>query len=395
MRYFLYLSLDQFYVRQHEAGLATVVHREGAVLDCCELARARGVRPGTPTSEAKAILREDARNIEYRLEQYTQARDRWLDICTLYSSSIEHESPATAWVDLSAHPEPVDISGRLISEVWMHTSCPISAGMASSKWVSVLAARPCDPSAMSLGIADIEPVESPESFLAPLPTMRLAPIPIQHRERLVLLGYRRVGDVRRAPLRALTEQFGQDGLLIHEAVCGRLRDHLQPNYPGDSLARRQRFEGGVSNQIALEDGVCQIASRLAEDLQARDQHAVEIHLIFELESGKTADIRRKLPKPIQDERALRSCLQYLLGQIKLDEPVIAVRANAPHLRKTPAIQRNLEPRLNPRERTKAITLAQRKIHSVFGAESILRASDVKPPRRKRLLRAWQHATGWR
>ena len=387
MYLFAYLNLDQFYIKSHGTERAVVVHRDGLVLDCNGRARSRGVRPGTSLPEAKATLRGEADFVRYVEEEYIEARDSWLDTCLLFSNGIEHESPASAWVDLSAHPDPGDTAARMASELWMRHGCPVSLGVAPAKWVAKIAARRYDPE-----ITDVALVRDALSYLTPLPTALLTPVPLAHRERLVFLGYRRIGDVRRAPLSALTEQFGNDGLLVHEAAHGRLCDRVRPNYPLDCVYESRRFEGGVTDRQALEQALRSISTKLADGLQSRDRSATEIQLLFELESGRTLKHVRKLSRPTQSTRSVQAALHYMLSQTEFDERVVAVRAIAPQLKRSDARQLSIEHRTSDSE---TMDRAIRSLHAVFGEGSLQRASDVEAPRREKLLRAWKHATGWR
>ncbi|MCH7476763.1 MAG: hypothetical protein IIA14_01530 [SAR324 cluster bacterium] len=387
MYLFAYLNLDQFYIRGRGTEQAVVVHQDREVLDCNGRARARGVRPGSSLAEAKATLRGEAEFVRYVEGEYIEARDRWLDTCLLFSNGVEHESPASAWIDLSAHPDPGDTAARMASELWTRHGCPVSLGLAPAKWIAKIATQKCDPET-----TDVALVRDTLSYLTPLPTALLTPVPRAHRERLVFLGYRRIGDVRRAPLSALVEQFGNDGLLVHEAVHGRLCDRVRPNYPLDSVYESRRFEDGAADRLALEQALRSISAKLADDLQSRDRSATEFHLLFELESGRTLKRVRKLPRPTQGTRSVQAALHYMLSQTEFDERVVAVRATAPQLKRSGAHQLSIEHKTSEIE---SMNRAVRNLHAVFGAGSLQRASDVEPPRREKLLRAWKHATGWR
>ena len=211
-------------------------------------------------------------------------------------------------------------------------------------------------------------------------------------ERLVFLGYRRIGDVRRAPLSALVEQFGNDGLLVHEAAHGRFCDRVRTNYPLDSVYESRRFEDGANDRLVLEQALRSISAKLADDLQSRDRSATEFQLLFELESGRTLKRTRKLAHPTQSTRSVQAALHYMFSQTEFDERVVAVRATAPHLKRSGARQLSIEQSVSDSE---AMDRAVHSLHAVYGEGSLQRASEVEAPRREKLLRAWKHATGWR
>lgn len=390
MYYFLYVGLDQFYVSRFKPPQITVVHEGGRVLDSCEGARARSVRPGLSLSEAKSILRDQAKFVPYSEEQHLSDRDVWLDVCLNYSSLIEAESPASAWIDLSLHPDPFDVACRLVQDLCA-ANYKVSAALSPSKWVSKTAARPCNRSAVQLGIPDVPFIASLSEFLEPLPTRLAAPIAREHRERLVFLGYRKVGDVRDAPLSALIKQFGKDAFLINEVVHGRFTDRISPNYPKQVVECYRAFSECVENRFDLETAGTEIAAKLSESLQRQDRLAGSIELYIELEDGSVCKTGRKLPRPTD---SLERSVLYLLGQQDLDQPVASVRAVVPDVRTSSSVQRSMDTS-DRSEQSRATRATVNKIHAMFGKRAITRASDIRPSRRELLLRAWKHATGWR
>ena len=120
MHCILYLGLVGFYTKVVEGAtpsLPTVVHHDGKVIDSCEAAQALGVSVGGALSEAKAVLRETGRMIAYHEEDYTGARDAWLDVCLSYSDGLEFGMPHEAYIDLSGHPDPGDVARVLIGQL--------------------------------------------------------------------------------------------------------------------------------------------------------------------------------------------------------------------------------------------------------------------------------------
>ncbi len=389
MYYLLFVGLDGFYAARFEQPPAVVVHYAEAVLDCCGAARARRVLPGTPLSEAKAILRGDARYVEFREQDYREERDRWLEACLLYSSRIEHETPASAWIDLSRHPDPVDIAQRLVSDLWHLGGWPVRAALAPSKWIAKVGATWCDPSALSLGIADLNVVEDASAFLAPLPTRMLAPVPHEHRTRLDLLGYRRIGDVQRAALHLLQGQFGKGALLVHLASTGRLDDPVRPNFPREVIECAKRFDGPCSDRLAITDVVTEIADELTERLRQIDRLAGATETVFELESGSMLRHVRRLPKPSD---LLRLSLRFQVDSVRLHEPLQGLRVTIPDLRCVSSRQRTIDGRGDAEVDAAA---SVRELQAMYGDESVKKGSLIELPRRRRVLRAWRDANGQR
>ena len=388
MYYLLYVALDRFYAGECERPV--VVHRAGMVVDSSPAARARRVQPGTLLSEAKAILRSDAQYVELREADYRERRDRWLQECLLYSGRIQHESPASAWVDLGAHPRPWEVAARLLADVWRKTALPVASALAPSRWVAKLAAQPCDATAMEVGIADFPLVEDARSFLSPLPTRCLTPVAPDVRERLEFLGYRKVGDVQRAPLPLLIRQFGKEGVLVTECAHGRYRDAFVRNFPCDSVERTQRFHGCCSDLFVLQAAMDEIAQELCQELRERDALAGATEVVIETESGRVLRRVRRLPKPSD---SLAVSLRWQLSQVRLTEPVASLRVGVPDVRSVPVLQRSLDS--SRADALRSALCSVRAVRAMYGDAAVQRASEVDLPRREQVMRAWRNATGWR
>lgn len=379
------------YARRHATSPATVVHSRGLVLDCCDAATNRGVRTGAPLSEAKAILRSGARYVEYREADYTEDRDRWLGACLLYSSRIEHETPASAWIDLSQHPSPGDVAARLLSDLWHQEGLPIAAAVAPAKWLAKVAARLCDPSALFIGVSDAPMIECPASYLAALPTRSLTPVAREHRQRLEFLGYRRIGDVQNVPLHLLSSQFGGDAVLIHQAAHGRLGDPVVPNFPRRTIERYRAFEGCVHDRQTLVLAMREVALEVAAALSSCDSLALATETVLGLESGSFVRHVRRLPRP---STALTASLLHQLERTEFKEPVASLRVAVPELCGVASRQATLEG-ADRAQQEKAAGASAGGLRAAFGDATVRKASQIELPRRRRVLRAWSDATGWR
>ncbi|MCX7798939.1 MAG: hypothetical protein N2109_01190, partial [Fimbriimonadales bacterium] len=87
-------------------------------------------------------------------------------------------------------------------------------------------------------------------------------VPREHRERLVLLGYRCVGQVAHLPLERLQEAFGADGLRMHRAARGGLQEPVRPLYPPRRALARFRFESPVDQAEMVDIGLTRLARQL-------------------------------------------------------------------------------------------------------------------------------------
>lgn len=372
-----------------------MVHHAGRVLEADATAQSRQVRPGTLLSEAKAVLQGQGRFVEYREEAFQEARDVWLDVCLEFSGAVEPGLAGEAWVDLSPHPDPVGTAHELAARLIESTGLTVQAGLAPAKWVARLAAGVCDPRAVRIGAPVIEPVQDAGAWLAPLPTGLLEPVDPAHREKLVFLGYRRIGQVATAPTVGLREQFGEAAFTIRRAAEGSHPDPVRASYPVESIFERIQFGHPLENRLALEAGLDELALRLAARLCASDRVAGALQLSLEFEDGPPAVARRALAKPWQAASPLRTALGVMLTGLKQDCPPVAAQALAHDLRRADLRQAALVAMPDPCGAQSCAEAAAKRLGAAYGVDTVVRASGLTVPRRVEVLREWRRATGWR
>ena len=399
MQSILYLALRGFYVTVlHSAETelrekALVVHDNGHVIDSCELAQEKNVHPGTSLSEAKSILREGGSYFAVEPDRYLNAQRDWLNKCLDYSHVIEPESHSSAWIDLNGHPDPLDVATTLFQQL-VANGYRLSAGMATSKWVAKLSAQKIDTDAARLGIPQIDPIINPKQYLAALPTQLLYPVSIQARDRLVFLGYRRIGKVLQAPLSALKDQFGKETQLILQAAVGGPFEDVRAEYPPRSLSSQMQFESRVESKLELESACERMAVQLASQLCQLDRLAGHLTMNVDFEDGAVKTFAKTLVKPIQEATPFRALLKAALDQICVESPVVGIRVLLSNLKNADRHQRSLDHRMSRRDTETLLMPVRSRLKSSFGTDSLQLASEMQVPRRIRLLRFWKHATGW-
>ena len=394
MHYILYLAIEGFYVGcvGTEPGRPTLVHRDGVVLDACPQARERGVVPGTALGEAKAVLRDDGRCIPFVPETYTPHRDRWLDVCLGFSDRIEPGLPHEAYIDLTGHPRPERVADDLLVALAPRA---LVAGLAPGKWIARADARSIDLRASALGVPQCEAVTDVVAYLSRIPTTMLLPLDTAVRERLCFLGYRWARDVARAGTSELRSQFGTDAFLVHETAHGRVLDQVEPSYPERSLLVSLSFGGPLDDSVRLDHGLTSLAQRCAATLCDTDQTAQGLVVRFESEEGANTVSRRAIAKPVQTATALTAALRALWTSSRCTFPPVSATVHMTGLRPAPRRQRSFTGSESVYERKETCERVVRTLTAAYGDGTLVRAADLEPARRVRLLRVWKHATGWR
>lgn len=377
----VWVELERFYVEASQEP--AIVVRDGVVLDANEVARKRGVRLGVTLRQVRSYLPE-CKVKPWEREPYERRQRAWLDLCTEFTGVIEPADQHAAWLDLSQHPNPVDVAERLIRTLAQKTRLRVGYGAAPSKWLACLAARHDD-----CGLA----LRDPAAFLARLPVGELLPVAPEHRERLLFLGYYRIGDVAALPLRTLQEQFGEAALTIRSAAAGRLTQLPNALYPPDSIADGFVFDGAVDSSQAVDDACRTLAARIGERLQAKCVQTAKLRLKLERDDGRTERLARTFAKPMRCPRSVLSALRLLIAPA-LTAPVAALHAWLPDLERTRLTQPTFLNAAIDREQAKSAA-AVHELRTVFGDGSVKLGSELALPRRVRVLREWKHATGWR
>ncbi len=383
MGYLLWVELEGFYVDHHGViDKPLVVSRDKLVLDANPLAKRRGIRLGMEVRQAKAVV-NDCLVQEWEEECYLPRRKMWLDVCTDFTGIIEPLDQHIATLDLSGHPCPLDVTEKLVRELVSRTQLMVHYGAAPSVWIAKLAADHED-----LGQA----IESPAGFLSALPVKDLLPASEETRNRLSFLGYRTIGQVADIPLPVLQGQFGEEALTILSAAQGRHQQPVHPLYPLGSVHECLIFEGDVELQEAIDDALRLIADRIGNRLTHRSLQSSQLEIKLEMEQRIVAKSRR-FTKPIHNSLSALIAMRLLI-QDAIDAPVSSIRATLTDLEKTRHRQQELEGFTFLSKRPEASS-AVSYVRTVFGENSIKLASQIQLPRRMRVLKEWQNATGWR
>ena len=391
------VRLDGFYVRSFEDdGRSLAVIRDRLVLDCTESARARGVHEGMTLREAKSIL-HDGRFEDWNEDDYRDEQRKWLDLCCEFSDVVEPVDQHRAYVDLSLHPHPLEILTLMRERLHEQTRCLIAVGYARSKWMATVALNSGDE---GRAYAD------PDGFLYDLPTRQLLPVPAEHLERLVLLGYHTVGQVATLTMKVLQAQFGDDAVTIYRAIRGGCVEPVQAMYPLSCAAARFRFDDPTDSLEAIDNALIRIASSLGKRLMDADLQGCDLRLVLATEEGDLS-VEHRYAKPMQSKASVLFCLRRLVeGQIDRPDQTIesdrpseltnrwlSIRVQMPNLTRAKRKQANLYT-WKATDQKQAADFAMSQLHKTFGLDSVVLANQIVDSRHKRVLKVWKDAIGW-
>jgi nucleotidyltransferase/DNA polymerase involved in DNA repair len=399
VHYILYLVLEGFFVQikaPDRAGPVAVL-RDKTVLDVNPTARQRGITPGMEKRTARAVAHETQFYI-WEEDTYEEAQAKWLDLCTEFTGIIEPEEQNSAYLDLSAHPNPIDVSEKLIRTLVQKTGLRAIYGSSLSKWIARLASKHGD-----CGSAAIDPAK----FLSGLPISQLTPVSAEHRQRLNFLGYRTIGEVLTIPEGNLCQQFGAEGLFIAKAAKGDFGDPVSSMYPRDSLIETIIFDGAVDSTEAIDHALKSLSTRIAKRLSNKNLQGQEVTFGVEFENGKAKQLTRRFSKSIHNFPGSLASLRILFNDLVIESEPLRVSASSASLRETEnleitAIRTKLSNLKQCREK-QTVLLGRSKtdsaaavnvVRTVFGDASVQLGAEIAVPRRVKVLREWKNATGW-
>lgn len=378
----LSIELLEFYIDRSRPNVPQVVYRNDEVLDVNRAALHRGVLRGQPFHQAKAILREAEFKV-WEPEEYRNRELEWLNLCIEYSNIVEPQDQHVAFVDMSSHPDPVDVAEALVRTLSQATKLNIRTGMASAKWIARLAALRND-------CGDAQ--RNPKKFLSSLPLSDLLPVETESRQRLMFLGYATIGDVASIPFPILKDQFDDLSFLIHSSANGTLSDEVKPSYPPQSCSARLIFDGATDSHLVVENAVEVLAEKLGSQLDLQNLEGTVLIATLEYEDTTTIKLERTFSKPMRNADTLLPSI-HLLIEKSLEKPLSAIVILMTDLRKVNVAQSIFLDRPDRRTPPRLETTLHR-VKSVFGDNSVKLGQEIKIPRRLHVLREWKHVTGW-
>lgn len=385
--YVLFLSLDQFYVRHFaEAGdrIVRAVNRGRWIIDATDAARHLGVMPGTPLIRARTYLAGHGLIHEWQDALGADAQQAWLDVAARHCGVIEPCDQHAAWLDLSAHPNPMWVAERVVEDIAAVSGLTVRFGSARTKWLAKKSAE-----IEGTHLAPMTPEE-----LGLLSVHELTPIDEEARERLVFLGCRRIREIPELSLTVLTKNFGPQAMMIIQAAKGGLVEEVRPLYPNDVIRECVLLDGAAEEAAVIDAAFQRLAMALGERLGRSGQAAMRLTAEIEFEE-EICIAERTFRKPVHDAHSVLNALRRDVMP-SVTRPVLALRVTLRELQVAQLVQQHLEnARSSPRSRQDRAEVALRQVSSAFGNHAIARASELEEPYRVRVLKAWSNALGWR
>jgi hypothetical protein len=240
----------------------------------------------------------------------------------------------------------------------------IAVGVAGSRFVARLAARASHP-------GRIRRVRSGEEavFLAPLP-LDVLPVDPAVTARLAAFGLDCLGAVAGLGPADLQRQFGPDGLRLYRLACGEDSGGIHPTPARRAWSERLVLDGATGDLEILLRGVRQCTAALGGRLAAEALAAGEVSVVFEIEEAEAISVSVVPPAPSGNVGELWTAALGLLGELKIQAPVAAVRVGVTRLTAAAGRQADL---LRPGDGAHdAVVATADRLRSRFGAATVRR-----------------------
>ena len=227
-RTILHVDMDAFYAsvelrsRPELRGTAVIVGGEGrgVVLSCTYEARARGVKSGMSSSEARRLAPR-ATFVPPDFESYVAVSKAIVEVFSSVSAVVESASVDEAFLDVTGalrmHGSAVALGERLRATIADEQQITCSVGIGPSKFVAKVASRAAKPD----GLVEVPP-DRVTDFLHPMPVEAMWGVGAATAAKLHRLGIETVGDLAHADVRALRPVFGPNaGAGLRSLAWGR------------------------------------------------------------------------------------------------------------------------------------------------------------------------------
>ena len=251
-RKIIHVDMDAFYasVEQRDdpklRGVPVVVAWRGKRSVVCAAsyeARKFGVRSAMPAIQAERLC-PHAVFLPPDFPRYRAVSRNVREIFLRHTDLVEPLSLDEAYLDVTENktglPSATQVARTIREQIRHELNLTASAGVAPNKFLAKIASDWRKPD----GLFVIKPDKAID-FLTPLAVERLPGVGKVTAQRLIQLGVKTVGDIRRLDAAVLQERFGRYGIRLYELARGIDNNPVEPNRPTQSISAEDTFESDV------------------------------------------------------------------------------------------------------------------------------------------------------
>ncbi len=295
------------------------------VLAASAAAAATGVAPGQPLRQAQQLCPQAA-FVSVDGDDVERLRAAVATALGSLSPAVE-VGEEECCCDLSgshaAHPDEGRWAAAIARALMETLDGELPAiGVGSTRFVARMAALVSEPRHVRR-----VPAGGEAAFLAPLP-LAMLPVDPAIGARLAALGLDCIGAVANLSPVELQRQFGPEGLVLHRHCRGTDEGGLAVDAGPRRAVERVVLDGAAADLEVLRFTTHRCAMDLGDSLHRRGLMAVAVALVLELEEAPPLRVEAHPPLPAGNAAELWTAVLALLGELRPQAPVSAIRLEA-------------------------------------------------------------------
>jgi DNA polymerase IV len=309
-RIVMHVDMDAFYAsvelrrRPNLHGKPVIVggSPRGVVLSATYEARAKGVRSGMPSAEARRLA-PHATFLAPDFDSYTAVSKAIVAVFRSVTAVVESASIDEAFLDLTGavrmFGSPVEIGEYVRAVVSDEQQITCSVGIGPTKFIAKVASRAAKPD----GLIEVLP-DGVVAFLHPLPVEAMWGVGNATAQKLHRLGVFTVGELAHTPRATLRPTFGPHASgMLSELAWGRDRRRVTPMEPEHSVGSQETFGRDTDDPDTVRRELLRMADRTARRMRKQRKLArtISISVRFADFSELTRSVTMPTPTDVTDD----------------------------------------------------------------------------------------------
>ncbi len=327
VRRILHCDMDSFYASVHQRddpelrGRPVVIggnpESRGVVAAASYEARKYGVRSAMPASRARRLC-PHAVFIRPEFPRYRQASNQVFEILRQFTPVVQVVSIDEAYLDVTDHlgdlGSATAVARAIRQQVRDDLDLTVSIGVGPNKLIAKIASDFNKPD----GLTVVKP-DRVQEFLDPQEVRVLRGVGPATEARIVELGYRTVGDLRRAGRSDLEQRFGKYGAVLYRFARGIDDRPVSTRRKRKSLSCERTFAEDLTDRTQMLEQLASMAERVAAGLGRRDLAARTISIKVRYPDFETVTRARTDRSAVAEESRIVETVQELLGRTEAEE----------------------------------------------------------------------------